>query len=322
MSGRDCLSTCVDVGRPIVNESNRIQAAQRGPIANLAGVVTRAVRQFFADRCTTLSASIGFYSAFSLAPTLLIVLTVAGWFFGETAARGKLFAQVHDILGNDAAGAMQAVIGNAHRASGGGLAAVLSTLLLAIGAFATFSSLNTALDVVFAAKPRAGVAGFALLVRARLISFGLVLGVGFLLVVSLVLDTAITYIGHQVFGDSPLVIAAQVAQTVFGVVVLSAAFTAMLRWLPDAHVPFRHAMTGAIVSSVLFTVGRRLFGLYLAHAGTANSFGAAGSLAVLMMWLYFSAAVFLLGAEITAAMDSERQKPAEKSAVVGEPRRR
>jgi membrane protein len=155
----------------------------------------------------------------------------------------------------------------------------------------------------------------------RLISFGLVLGVGFLLVVSLVLDTAIIYLGQRVFGESPLVIAAQVAQTVFGIVVLSAAFTAMLRWLPDAHVPLRHAMTGAIVSAVLFTVGRRLFGLYLAHAGTANSFGAAGSLAVLMMWLYFSAAVFLLGAEIAAAMDDKHEKPVEKSAVPGEVRR-
>jgi membrane protein len=111
-----------------------------------------------------------------------------------------------------------------------------------------------------------------------------------------------------------------VAQTVFGVVVLSAAFTAMLRWLPDAQVPLRHAITGAIVSAVLFSLGRRVLGLYLAHAGTANSFGAAGSLVVLMMWLYFSAAVFLLGAEIAAAMDRGRQKPVEKSAVVGEPR--
>jgi membrane protein len=300
-----------------MNESSRLQSARRGAHVSVAGVAATALKQFFADRCTTLAASIGFYSAFSLAPTLLIVLTVAGWFFGETAARGKLFAQVHDILGNDAAGAMQAVVENAHRASGGGLAAVLSTVLLVAGASATFSSLNTALDVVFAAKPKAGVAGFALLVRARLISFGLVLGVGFLLVVSLVLDTAIIYLGQRVFGESPLVIAAQVAQTLFGIVVLSAAFTAMLRWLPDAHVPLRHAMTGAIVSAVLFTVGRRLFGLYLAHAGTANSFGAAGSLAVLMMWLYFSAAVFLLGAEIAAAMDSKHEKPTDKSTVPG-----
>lgn len=265
-------------------------------------IAVDAARRFAADRCTTLAASIGFYSAFSLAPTLLIVLTVAGWFFGEPAARGRLFAQIHDFLGNDAAGAMQAVVEGAHRAQGGGVAALLSTLLLVVGASATFSSLNTALDVVFGAEPREGVAGLALLLRARLVSFALVLGVGFLLVVSLVLDAAISYVGHQMFAGATWIVAAQIGQTVFSIVVLSAAFTAMLRWLPDAHVPMRAATRGAVVAAVLFSVGRRLFGLYLAHAGTANSFGAAGSLAVLMMWLYFSAAVFLLGAEIAAAV--------------------
>ncbi|WP_454828715.1 YihY/virulence factor BrkB family protein [Paraburkholderia xenovorans] len=307
--------------RAKVTRSIRPEAPARRRSGSIFHIAVEAVSRFASDRCTTLAASISFYAAFSLAPTLLIVLTVTGWFFGEAAARGKLFAQVHDILGNDAAGAMQAVVESAHRASGGGLAALLSIVLLVIGASATFSSLNTALDVVFAAKPKAGLAGLALLVRARLISFGLVLGVGFLLVVSLVLDTAITFVGQRLFGESPLVIAAQIAQTVFGIVVLSAAFTAMLRWLPDTHVPFRHAMTGAIVSAVLFSVGRRIFGLYLAHAGTANSFGAAGSLAVLMMWLYFSAAVFLLGAEVASAMDGERQTPdGKKPVTVGQPR--
>jgi membrane protein len=304
-----------------VSQPIRAQVPSHRRGGRIPHIAVEAVSRFASDRCTTLAASISFYSAFSLAPTLLIVLTVAGWFFGETAARGRLFAQVRDILGTEAAGAMQIVVESAHRASGGGLAALLSIVLLVVGASATFGSLNTALDVVFAARSRAGLAGLALLVRARLISFGLVLGVGFLLVVSLVLDTAITFVGHRLFGESPVVVGAQIAQTAFGVVVLSAAFTAMLRWLPDTHVPFRHALTGAIVAAVLFSVGRRVFGLYLAHAGTANSFGAAGSLAVLMMWLYFSAAVFLLGAEIAAAMGGKRKDPEEKPVAVGDPRR-
>jgi membrane protein len=274
----------------------------------LRGVALTALKRFSSDRCTTLAASIGFYSAFSLAPTLLIVLTVAGWFFGESAASGRLFAQVRDVMGKDAAMAMQTIVEHAHRASGGGLAALVSTGLLIVGASATFSSLNTALDVVFSARQRSGMAGLALLVRARLISVGLVLGVGFLLVVSLVLDAAIAYVGHRILGDSPLAVAAQIAQTVFGLLVLWAAFAALLRWLPDTRVRWTQALSGAAVSAVLFTVGRRLFGIYLAYAGTANSFGAAGSLAVLMMWLYFSAAVFLLGAEIAAAM-GERRDP-------------
>ncbi|MET3227965.1 UNVERIFIED_ORG: membrane protein [Burkholderia sp. 1263] len=289
--------------------SRPLQFAHKpGGTRNLRGVALTALKRFSSDRCTTLAASIGFYSAFSLAPTLLIVLTVAGWFFGESAASGRLFAQVRDVMGKDAAMAMQTIVEHAHRASGGGLAALVSTGLLIVGASATFSSLNTALDVVFSARQRSGMAGLALLVRARLISVGLVLGVGFLLVVSLVLDAAIAYVEHRILGDSPLAVAAQIAQTVFGLLVLWAAFAALLRWLPDTRVRWTQALSGAAVSAVLFTVGRRLFGIYLAYAGTANSFGAAGSLAVLMMWLYFSAAVFLLGAEIAAAM-GERRDP-------------
>ncbi|ABE37151.1 YihY family inner membrane domain protein [Paraburkholderia xenovorans LB400] len=259
-------------------------------------------QRFSSHRCTMMGASIAFYSAFSLAPTLLIVLAVAGWFFGKEAARGELFAQVKGILGSDAAAAMQDIVGHAHYAGGSGIAALVSVLLLIVGASATFTSLNTALDVVFEAQTRSGIAGMALLLRARLLSFGLVMGLGFLMVVSLVLDAAIQFAGHAVFGNSPVIAFALVLQSIAGLVVLTAGFAALIKWLPDAPVRFRHALVGAFVSAILFTAGHHLFGFYLSHAGTANAFGAAGSLAVLMMWLYFSALVFLLGAETTAAI--------------------
>jgi membrane protein len=268
----------------------------------LTSVARNAISKFATDRCSMMAASIGFYSAFSLAPTLLIVLAVAGWFFGEDAAKGRLFDHVKGILGNDAAGAMQAIVEHAHRANGSGIAAVTSIVLLVVGASATFSSLNTALDVVFDAQSSKGFAGLALLLRARLTSFGLVMGLGFLLVVSLVLDTAIQFAGHALFGDSTLVILAAVAQSVFALVVLTIGLSALIKWLPDANVRFRHALWGGLTAAILFTVGRHLFSFYLVHAGTANSFGAAGSLAVLMMWLYFSAIVFLFGSEIAASL--------------------
>jgi membrane protein len=275
-------------------------------------IARTAISQFSDDRCSMMGASIGFFSAFSLAPTLLIVLAVAGWFFGPDAAKGRLFEHVKGVLGNDAASAMQTLVEHAHRASGSGVAAALSIALVAIGASATFSSLNTALDVVFAAESPKGIAGLALLLRARLISFGMVMGLGFLLVVSLVLDTAIQYAGHAVFGDSSLVVLAAVGESVFGLVILAIGFAALIKWLPDAKVHFRHALIGGVTASVLFTAGRHLFGFYLAHAGTANSFGAAGSLAVLMMWLYFSAVVFLFGSEITASIRDASQVSGEK----------
>lgn len=278
----------------------------------LMPIARTAISKFSEDRCSMMGASIGFFSAFSLAPTLLIVLAVAGWFFGPDAAKGRLFDQVKGVLGNDAASAMQTLVGHAHRANGSGVAATLSVALVAVGASATFSSLNTALDVVFAAESPKGIAGLALLLRARLISFGMVMGLGFLLVVSLVLDTAIQYAGHAVFGDSSLVVLAAVGESVFGLVILAIGFAALIKWLPDAKVHFRHALIGGVTASVLFTAGRHLFGFYLAHAGTANSFGAAGSLAVLMMWLYFSAAVFLFGSEIAASIRDASQVTGEK----------
>jgi membrane protein len=273
-------------------------------------VARGAVTGFLSDRCTTLGASIAFYSAFSLAPTLLIVLAVVGWFFGKDAAQGRLFEQIKGITGPEAAGAMQAMVEHAHHSSGSGIAAAMSVVLLLVGASATFSSLNTALDIVFKVESRKGISGLALLLRARLVSFSLVMGFGFLLAVSLVLDTAIQTVGHAVLGTITLTVVAAVAQTIFGLVVMTAGFGALIKWLPDVHVRFKNALAGGAVAAVLFSVGRHLFGLYLTHAGTAGSFGAAGSLAVLMMWLYFSAAVFLFGAEVTAILEPSRQPKA------------
>ncbi|MCC8402310.1 YihY/virulence factor BrkB family protein [Paraburkholderia sp. MMS20-SJTN17] len=282
-----------------------------GARPGFVAVVRGAVNGFLQDRCATLSASIAFYSAFSLAPTLLIVLAIVGWFFGADAAQGRLFGQIKDITGPEAADAMQAIVQHAHRASGSGVAAALSGVLLIVGASATFSSLNTALDIIFKVESPKGISGLTLLLRARLASFGLVMGLGFLLVVSLVLDAAIQTVGRAVLGSVTLTVVAAIAQSIFALLVMTGGFGALIKWLPDVKVRLRPALIGGLVSAILFSVGRHLFGLYLAHAGTAGSFGAAGSLAVLMMWLYFSAAVFLIGAEVAACLEPARDADAQ-----------
>ncbi|MFX1675047.1 YihY/virulence factor BrkB family protein [Paraburkholderia sp. A2WS-5] len=266
-----------------------------------ASWVASACRQFIADRCPSLAASIAFYSAFSLAPTLVMVIAVAGWFFGADAARGELYRQVHNVLGNDAAAGVTTIVENAHRAGGtGSIAAMISLAMLAVGASATFASLNSALNIVWPPiGPR--TSSVLALVRLRLISFGLVLGVAILLFVSVVLDTVITFVGRWLWGETPFVIIGNLLQLTVGLLVLAFAFAALLRFLPDAVVRWRDALVGGMVAAALFSVGKKLFALYLAHAGMATAFGAAGSLAVLLMWLYFSAAVLLLGAEFSAA---------------------
>ncbi|SAL88372.1 putative ribonuclease BN [Caballeronia arvi] len=266
----------------------------------------RTFKRFGADRAAPMAASIAFYSAFSLAPTLVMVIAVAGLVFGAEAARGQLFNQISGMLGKDAAASVQAIVEHAHRSGGGGIAAVTSFVLLAVGASATFSSLNTALSVIWP-KDADQKSGVATLVKVRLISFSLVMGVAFLLIVSLVLDTAVQAAGKWVFGDSPLVIVGDIVQFVLGLVILSGAFAALLKYLRDGPVPWRDALVGGAISAVLFSVGKKLFALYLTHAGTANAFGAAGSLAVLLMWLYFAAAVLLLGAEAAASRVEVRE---------------
>jgi membrane protein len=276
--------------------TEKIQAVVRKDASWVMG----ALKKFGEDRCAAMAASIAFYSAFSLAPTLVMVIAVAGWVFGADAARGQLFHQVNGLLGDQAAASVQSIVENAHRSGGTGVAAVISFVLLAVGASATFSSLNTALNLVWPLTGEQKSSVFAL-VRVRLISFGLVLGVAFLLIVSLVLDTAIQAVGTWLWGNSPFVIIGDIVQLVVGLVVLSLAFGALLKFLPDGRVEWRDALVGGFVAAILFSVGKKLFAFYLTHAGTANSFGAAGSLAVLLMWLYFSAAVLLLGAEFSAA---------------------
>lgn len=205
--------------------------------------------RFSNDRCAMMGASIAFYSAFSLAPTLLIILAITGWFFGRDAAQGTLFAQVRGILGADAASAIQSIGEHAHYSGSGGIAALVSVALLAVGARATFSSLSTALEVVCTTKSPKGIAGVALLLRARLFSGGLVMGLAFLLVVSLVLDPAIQTAGRASFGSTTLTIFAEVAQSLFGIAILTSRLCALSKRLPDTHIPTRPALFGGLIAA-------------------------------------------------------------------------
>jgi membrane protein len=273
-----------------------------GVVRREVSCLVDAIMHFGEHRCSTMAAGIAFYSAFSLAPMLVMVIAVAGWLFGTEAIRGQIFEEAHQLIGDQAAAAIQMIVINARTHKGtGGFAALVSFGALAFGASATFASLNSALSIIWPHNGANRVSSVVALVKVRLISFGLVLGVAFLAVVSLVLDTAITFIGTWLWGDTPYAIIGDLLQLAFGLAVLAFSFAALLKFLPDAYVPWRDALIGGIIAAVLFSGGKKLFALYLAHAGMANAFGAAGSLAVLMMWLYFSAAVLLFGAEFAAA---------------------
>ncbi len=272
----------------------------------------RVLRAWSDDRLVSESAAVGFFAAFSMAPMLVIVIAVAGFFFGAEAVQGRLFAEIEGLMGKDGAVAVQSMVASAWKTGGPGWVGLLSLVGVIIGASATFSELTSALNWILRAPPRHGA--MATLIKVRLISFGLVLGTGFLMIVLLIMDSLLSFAGNALFGGGsiaqPLVVAAQHAITF---AVLVCAFSVMLRILPDVRVRWRDAALGALVASILFSIGKHFLALYLAHAGTASAFGAAGSLAVVLMWLFFSAAIFLLGAEVAAHALPRSLDPAPNS---------
>jgi membrane protein len=211
-----------------------------------------------------------------------------------------LLAEIEAVIGKDAAAAVQAMVASAWKSGASGWVGYLSVGAVVVGASATFSQLTRALNWIWRAPATHG--SVATLIKIRLLSFGMVLGTSFLLIVLLFMDAGLAFASSALLAGrdhlaAPVVFAFRHA---FVFVILFSAFGALLKVLPEVHVRWRDAALGAFVATVLFSIGKHILALYLSHVGTANSFGAAGSLAVVMMWLFFSAAVFLLGAEVAA----------------------
>lgn len=272
-----------------------------------ARIALAAAENWSADRCASMAAALAFYAAFSLAPLLVIAVAVGSIFFGEKAIEGRLYTELESLIGADAALTAQMVLANAWKAGQARTLGWLSLVGTAIGATATFAELNASLNAIWRAPPEKHA--LAALVRVRLISFGLVLGAGFLLVVLLIADAAIVYVTQVLFANGVLgALVGAIQQTAsFGFLCL--AFTVLLKVLPDVPVDWTEALDGGIAGAILFAVGKHVFALYLSRAGSTSVFGAASSLAVLMMWLFFSAAAFLVGAELAATLGHEHRAP-------------
>jgi membrane protein len=260
------------------------------------------------DRCASMSAALAFYAAFSLAPLLVVAVAVASLFFGLEAVEGRLFTELESLIGRDAALTAQAVLANAWRGGQARTAGWLSLAAIGVGATATFAELNGALNAIWHAPPARRA--IAALIRVRLVSFALVVGTGFLLVVLLVADAAVLVVTDLLFGGGKLRALIDAIHQLVSFGFLCAAFCVLLKVLPDVRVAWREAWRGAIAGAALFATGKHLFALYLARAGGTSVFGAASSLAVLMMWLFFSAAAFLVGAEVAAYLGRGRRAAA------------
>jgi membrane protein len=252
------------------------------------------------DKASTLAAALAYYALFSLAPLVLIAVAVAGMVFGRRAAEGQLYTQLTGVVGEASARAVQRLVANLHQQRSGGIVATivgLGTLLFA--ASGVFAQLQDSMNTIWKAKPQTGqgIVGF---LRLRLLSFSMVMGIGLLLLISLILSAILAALGDYLTPYLPGGAARdQAVNAGMGLVVATALFAMIYKVLPDTKVAWRDVWLGALVTSMLFTVGKFAIGFYLGRASVASSYGAAGSLVILLLWIYYSAMILYLGAEFT-----------------------
>jgi len=268
-------------------------------------LVTDTVTSWNDHDASTQSAALAFYTMFSLAPLLVVVIALFGLAFGADAVRGEILTEFQDWMGKDAASLVQSILRTVNEPKTNGLAFLVGIAILIFGASGVFVQLQQSLNRVWGVVPKPGAA-LKRLLRKRLLSFAVVLGIGFLLLVSLVLSTALTALGDFLERRYQLPVALLHALNILAsFVIVTLLFALIYRLLPDVKLTWRDVFLGAVVTSVLFGAGKTLIGFYLGRTGAASAYGAAGSLVMLLSWVYYSALIFLLGAEFTRVYTHE-----------------
>jgi membrane protein len=256
------------------------------------------VLAFIDDEALSRGAAIAFYTVTSIAPVLLIVIAIAGVAFGRDAAQNAITEQLSGLMGQQTAEVLQTAVASAANKSSGVMATIIGIITLMVTASGVFGEMQTALNVIWKAKPKGTTV--SRLIRARAASLGLVAALGFLLMVSLVVSTMLTAFGNYLDSVLPFgKVILNVLNVVVSLVLISFLFAAIYKVLPDRDLKWGDVVVGAIVTAVLFTIGKSLISWYIGSSAVTSSFGAAGALIVLLLWVYYSAQIFLLGAEFT-----------------------
>ncbi len=257
----------------------------------MLSVLSRSVSAWIDHRAGSKGAALAFYTLFYMAPILILAIAGAGYFFGTEAAQGEIIVQVEGLVGHNGAQAIQALLAGARDPASGLVATIVASVMLLLGATTVFVELKGSLDEIWGLEPPKGLAIIAFL-RTRLYSFGLVLVLAFLLLVSLVVSAALAMLERYADG-----IGFFHSLLTFGVI--ATLFAVIYKALPQAPLSWRDVWVGAAFTAGLFSLGKYAIGLYLGNSGMASSFGAAGSLIALLLWVYYSAQIFFLGAEFT-----------------------
>jgi membrane protein len=280
-------------------DGHTIRTARLVRVPWLIRLFGAAVAAWWNDNALRLGASLAYYTLFAIAPVLLVAIAIAGLAFGPESVRGELTGQLRELLGPDGAAAVQALLEGASRRQAGVVATVVGSVTFVLAATGAFLELQAVLNSIWRVTPEPTLdpKGF-LISRAR--SFGIVLAIGFLLLVSLAVSAALAALASWLGRIAPsLPWVWQGVNVVLSFAVTAALFALLFKTLPDVKLEWGHVGVGAVVTAALFTVGKQVIGLYLGRSATASSYGAAGSVIVLLLWVYYSSQIVLLGAEFT-----------------------
>ncbi len=270
------------------------------PLRQIVLLIKQAAIEWKEDDAARLAAALAYHTAFSLAPLLVIVLAIAGAFWGTEAVHGYFLAETEKLIGADGAGLLREMVASAASGNNDIIAMVIGSVTLLFGATGAFNHLHGALNIIWDVPKKSIPTGISALARSRALSFGLLLTVGFLLLVSLIVSAAISAMDEFTRGLFPTI---QVLFTVINFVVstglITVLFALLYKWLPDADVDWPDVWAGAAMTAFLFSIGKFAIGLYLGNSSIASSYGAAASFAIILVWIYYSAQIFFFGAELT-----------------------
>jgi len=277
-----------------------VKPVQRlGLIKALAALLRRAGEAWIADNAPRLGAALAFYTLFSLAPVLIVTVFLAGVVFGDKAAQGEIVRQFQGLIGTQGAIAIETIIQSTNRSALGVFATAFGVLAIFIGASGAFNELQDALDMIWKVDHRTK-SFWTVTIKQRLLSLGLVLATGFLLLTSLVVTAFLSATEKCISNLLPkLLVLLESINLVFSFCIITLLFALIFKFIPDTAIPFRDVWMGAAVTSILFTVGKVIIGFYLGHSALTSAYGAAASLVVFLIWIYYSAQILLFGAELT-----------------------
>ncbi len=283
----------------------------------LGAILRRSVAGWWNDNVPRLGASLAYYTLFALAPILIVAISIGGLVFGPEAVRGEIVGQIQGLIGREGAEAVQSMLEGASRPSSSIAATVVGIITFFLGATGAFLELQTALNSIWHVEPKSDGSFWRELVMQRVISFGLVVAIGFLLLTSLLVSAALAAI-HRYMGTAfpGVVVLWEALNVIVSLTVITLLFALIYKVLPDVKLSWRDVWVGALVTAGLFSIGRLIIGLYLGTASIASTYGAAGSVIVILVWVYYSTQIILLGAEFTRAYVDEfgRRPPAEEYA--------